>query len=124
MIGQNYHQNHEPPGPGGDAPCCGEGVCTRRPLTPESGCACDLQLREGRNRPSERPVGSPGPRRLVDVREVGRLLACAPRTVYRLADEGRIPWGVKLGALRRWDLHEVEEFIAGGCKPARKGDRR
>jgi excisionase family DNA binding protein len=59
------------------------------------------------------------PRRLIDAREVGRLLGCSWRTVLRLADAGRIPWGVKLGALRRWDLREVEKFIDSGCKPPR-----
>jgi predicted DNA-binding transcriptional regulator AlpA len=59
-------------------------------------------------------------RRLVDVKDVGRLLGCSWRTVLRLADAGRIPWGVKLGALRRWDLKELEDFIAGGCQPARR----
>jgi excisionase family DNA binding protein len=78
----------------------------------------------------EAPASPPanGLKRLVDVREVGRLLNCSPRTVYRLADEGRIPWGVKLGGLRRWDLRQLEEFIEGGCKPVRSlglwGDHR
>jgi excisionase family DNA binding protein len=59
-------------------------------------------------------------RRLGDVKEVGRLLGCSWRTVLRLADAGRIPWGVKLGALRRWDLRQIEDFIAGGCQPVRR----
>jgi predicted DNA-binding transcriptional regulator AlpA len=36
--------------------------------------------------------------------------------VIRLADAGKIPQGFKLGALRRWDLSEIEQFIAAGCK--------
>ncbi len=66
---------------------------------------------------------APPLRRLVDAREMGRLLGCSPRTVLRLADAGRIPWGTKLGGLRRWDLQEVQDFIAGGCVPPRKGVR-
>jgi excisionase family DNA binding protein len=65
---------------------------------------------------------NPGPlpqRRLIDAREVARLLGCSWRTVVRLADAARIPWGIKLGGLRRWDLKEVEDFIDGGCKPVR-----
>ncbi len=58
-----------------------------------------------------------GNRRLGDAKAVGRLLGCSWRTVYRLADGGKIPSGCKLGALRRWDLSEIEAFIAGGCKP-------
>ena len=58
-------------------------------------------------------------RRLIDAREAGRLLGCSWRTVLRYADAGRIPWGTKLGSLRRWDAVELEGFIANGCKPAR-----
>jgi excisionase family DNA binding protein len=63
------------------------------------------------------------PRCLIDVREVGRLLGCSWRHVLRLADEGALPWGVKLGRLRRWDLAEIEAFIAGGCQPLRQSGR-
>jgi predicted DNA-binding transcriptional regulator AlpA len=59
------------------------------------------------------------PRRLIDAKEVGRILGCSWRHVLRLADQGALPWGCKLGALRRWDLSEIEAFIAAGCKPAR-----
>jgi len=62
----------------------------------------------------ERPT-----RRLGDAKAVGRMLDLSWRTVYRLADSGRIPPGHKLGALRRWDLSEIEAFIASGCKPPR-----
>jgi hypothetical protein len=34
-----------------------------------------------------------------------------------MADCGLMPWGVKLGALRLWDLDEIERWIAGGCMP-------
>jgi excisionase family DNA binding protein len=68
--------------------------------------------------PIERPL-----RRLVDAREVARLLGCSWRTVLRLADAGVIPWGLKLGSLRRWDLSQIEDFIAGGGKPVRRPGR-
>jgi predicted DNA-binding transcriptional regulator AlpA len=48
------------------------------------------------------------------------MLGCSWRTVLRLADRGAIPWGHKLGSLRRWDAAEIDAFIAGGCKPVRK----
>jgi excisionase family DNA binding protein len=57
-------------------------------------------------------------RRLIDAKEVGQRLGCSWRTVYRLADRGVIPAGGKLGALRRWDLAEIEEFIRNGCSLA------
>jgi predicted DNA-binding transcriptional regulator AlpA len=72
------------------------------------------------------PTITPAPpslRRLVDAKAVGQMLGCSPRTVLRLADAGRIPWGIKLGSLRRWDSQEIQDFIAGGCVPPRKGVR-
>ena len=63
-----------------------------------------------------------GNRRLGDAKAVGRVLGLSWRTVYRLADAGKIPQGYKLGTSRRWDLSEIEAFIAGGCKPP-KGAR-
>ena len=65
----------------------------------------------------ERPT-----RQLGDAKAVGHVLYLSWRTVYRLADAGKIPPGFKLGASRRWDLSEIEAFIAGGCK-APKGAR-
>jgi predicted DNA-binding transcriptional regulator AlpA len=65
----------------------------------------------------------PALRRLVDAKAVGQMLGCSPRTVLRLADARRIPWGVKLGGLRRWDVQEVQNFIASGCVPPGTGVR-
>lgn len=59
---------------------------------------------------------SPVARRLVTAKEAGSILGCSWRTVYRLSDSGKIPFGVKLGTLRRWDAAELESFIANGCK--------
>ncbi len=73
------------------------------------------------SRPPETAQPALPPCRLADAKEVGRVLACSWRHVLRLADRGVIPWGVKLGALRRWDLAEIEEFIVAGCKPVRRG---
>jgi predicted DNA-binding transcriptional regulator AlpA len=61
---------------------------------------------------TERPT-----RQLGDAKAVGRVLDLSWRTVYRLADQGKIPSGFKLGASRRWDLTQIEEFIRDGCKP-------
>lgn len=63
----------------------------------------------------------PETRRLGDAKAVGRVLDVSWRTVYRLADAGKIPKGVKLNALRRWDLAEIQAFIASGCKPLNGG---
>jgi len=56
---------------------------------------------------------------LVDVRSVAELLACSPRHVYRMADEGRMPSPLKLGALVRWRREEIARWISDGCKPIR-----
>lgn len=63
-------------------------------------------------------------RRLIDCHEVARRLGCSWRTVYRLADTGRIPWGLKLGSLRRWDAAEIDAFIASGCRPLSETEGR
>ncbi len=52
---------------------------------------------------------------LLGVKEVARLLNCSPRTVYRLADSGRIPAPVRLGSLVRWSCGVLDEWIAEGC---------
>jgi excisionase family DNA binding protein len=63
--------------------------------------------------PYESPV-------LLNARDVARLLGCSWRHVFRLADRGEMPWGVKVGRLRRWDRASLEAWIASGCKPVRK----
>jgi predicted DNA-binding transcriptional regulator AlpA len=78
--------------------------------------------------PIESAATTGQPRRLIDARQVGRLLGCSWRHVLRLADTGLLPWGVKLGRLRRWDLSEIDSFIASGCKmgllrAAQRGER-
>ena len=70
------------------------------------------------NSQSNRPT-----RRLGDVKAVSEMLGYSWRTVLRHADRGLIPAGFKLGALRRWDLAEVEAFIVGGCRPPKKARR-
>jgi len=63
---------------------------------------------------------------LLDVNHVARLLSCAPRTVYRLADAGKLPRPVKLGALVRWRADELRQWVADGCPAVRaiKGGAR
>jgi excisionase family DNA binding protein len=82
---------------------------------------------EGAVSPSSRPGDST---RLVhepvllDVKAVAKLLTCSTRHVYRLCDAGRMPPPVPLGALVRWRRQEIEDWIAGGCKPIRVLGRR
>jgi predicted DNA-binding transcriptional regulator AlpA len=65
-----------------------------------------------------------GTHRLGNAKAVGLVLDISWRSVYRLADAGKIPAGFKLGASRRWDMAEIEEFIRSGCRPPKaKGVR-
>jgi excisionase family DNA binding protein len=60
---------------------------------------------------------------LIDVCAVAKLLNCSERHVYRLADAGRIPRPIKLGALVRWNRVQVEKWLADGC-PATRSNRQ
>jgi hypothetical protein len=59
------------------------------------------------------------PRRLIEAKELGRQLGCSAQHVHQLADRGAIPWGLKIGRLRFWDAGQINQFIAGGCRPVR-----
>ena len=59
-----------------------------------------------------------------DVRVLAQKYGCDKRSIFRWADAGKIPFGVKLGSLRRWDLSEIDAHIAGGCKPIRVAGKR
>lgn len=56
---------------------------------------------------------------LLDVRAVAALLDCAPRTVYRLADAGRMPTPVRVGSLVRWRRTDLDNWLADGCPAVR-----
>ena len=80
--------------------------------------------------PSDKPSHETGFKRsacetpaLLDVDGVAGLLTCSTRHVYRLADAGRMPRPVKLGALSRWPRTAVLDWVAEGC-PAIKTARR
>jgi predicted DNA-binding transcriptional regulator AlpA len=63
-------------------------------------------------------------RKLGSVRAVAAKLDCSPRHVYRLADAGRMPAPLRLASLVRWDLDEIDRWIADGCPSVRKEVRR
>lgn len=57
---------------------------------------------------------------LLDVKAVAELLGgCSVRHCYRLADAGRMPRPIKLGALIRWRRAEVLAWIGEGCPAVR-----
>ena len=51
---------------------------------------------------------SPSAFSLIDMQEVGKLLACSTRQVYRMSDAGRMPPPMKLGALVHWSRPSIE----------------
>jgi hypothetical protein len=75
-----------------------------------------------KNLPPPRPAEAPGPR-FGDVKVAAAPFTVSWRTFLRWADRGLVPWGVKIGGRRLWDLDELDRFIRGGCKPVRKGGR-
>ena len=56
---------------------------------------------------------------MLSVDDVAGLLACSARHIYRLADMGRMPRPVKLGALVRWSRSVILDWIAAGCPSCR-----
>jgi excisionase family DNA binding protein len=69
------------------------------------------------------PGPEPAAAQLLDVRAVAALLDCSTRHVYRLADAGRMPAPVRLGALVRWRRQDLDAWLAAGCRPCRPAGR-
>lgn len=61
---------------------------------------------------------------LLDVEAVARLFGCSAPHVRRLADAGRMPAPVRVGALVRWDRRAIEGWIMDGCPGTTKGGAR
>lgn len=61
---------------------------------------------------------------LLTVTQVGRLLNCSPRHVYRLADCGKLPRPIRLGHLIRWSRTSIAAWVNAGCPTVGKGGRQ
>lgn len=63
---------------------------------------------------------------LLDIEYVRQVYlgSASVRHVRRMVDQGLMPPGVKLGALRRWSRAELDQWVAEGCKPVRSGRGR
>jgi excisionase family DNA binding protein len=48
---------------------------------------------------------------LVDAKEIAAFLACSPKHVRRLAEQGRMPKPVKVGRLCRWPRESIERWL-------------
>jgi excisionase family DNA binding protein len=66
--------------------------------------------------PEPRPVVTA---ELLRVRDVCELLGCSARSVHRLADAGRMPYGLKVAGMRRWRRAELLAWLDAGCPPVR-----
>lgn len=56
---------------------------------------------------------------LMDVCSVADMLSCSERTVYRLADAGKMPAPLRVGRLVRWSSKALCDWIADGCPVVR-----
>lgn len=61
---------------------------------------------------------------LVTIRTVAAMLGeCSVRHVRRLADSGRMPAPIKLGALLRFRRVDVEQWVTAGCPRVRSAGK-
>lgn len=56
---------------------------------------------------------------LLRIEDVCALLRTTKRSVYRLADAGKMPFGLKLNGMRRWRRAELMDWLAASCPPVR-----
>lgn len=54
---------------------------------------------------------------LISVKEVSSMLGMSERTVWRLANAGKMPAALRVGGARRWRRADILSWIDGGCKP-------
>jgi predicted DNA-binding transcriptional regulator AlpA len=66
-----------------------------------------------------KPSTDESPHEWLDTRDMAHRFKISARSVLRMADEGRMPWGYKFGQLRRWSRREIEAWEADGCPPVR-----
>jgi excisionase family DNA binding protein len=77
-------------------------------------------METAQDRPTNSIAATASSPALIDVRAVAKMLGCSPRHVYRLADAGKMPAPLKLGALVRWPKTAIEQWIAAGCPAVRR----
>jgi excisionase family DNA binding protein len=61
------------------------------------------------------------PPELIDGKTVAKLTGVSLRHFRRLVDLGLAPPPVRLGRVVRWSRAALEQWIAAGCLPVRKG---
>lgn len=70
---------------------------------------------------NEPRVGEPSDPGWFDVADLAQRYKTSTRHIFRMADLGKMPWGVKFGHLRRWPRDEIGAWEANGCAPVRQG---
>jgi len=76
--------------------------------------------------PTLPPADQTTGRRLGDVKKVAAKCDCSTRHIYRRVDLGAMPAPRRIGRLVRWDMDEIDRWIADGCPNVRnmtKGGR-
>lgn len=53
--------------------------------------------------------------KLLRAADVGRIINCSKRSVYRYCSSGRIPAPVRIGGAIRWRLSDIELFLRWDC---------
>ncbi len=61
------------------------------------------------------PADNSAPPALLDARATAALIGVSSRSVYRLADAGKMPRPVRLGRLVRWRRADLDDWIGRGC---------
>ena len=70
--------------------------------------ARDESVRSGGKQPDPQTL-------LIDTREVARLLGLGPRTVWGMANSGRMPRPIKIGRTVRWNYEALRKWVDAGC---------
>jgi excisionase family DNA binding protein len=60
------------------------------------------------------------PERLLRVGEVAQLCGLSARSVWRLADCGKLPRPLAIGGSRRWKESDLRAWLAAGCPACRE----
>ena len=75
----------------------------------------------GEGRRFKFPDGTPA---MLKRAEICALVGYRPRTWSRHVASGQAPSGIRVGGMTRWQREIVEDWVADGCPPVRKGVRR
>jgi predicted DNA-binding transcriptional regulator AlpA len=58
---------------------------------------------------------------LIDARKLAAKLQVSLRTLWRWRSSGQLIQPIRIGGVTRWNLADVEHWIAQGCLPPKQG---